>query len=119
MKKNKELKKRIIDYMEKEEKNSYLVNDITQGLGYTSSEKFKQVVKALASLEQDREVTLTEDGQFKLIEADPAFVGIFSGTERGFGFVGIPDYEKDIFVNPKEVNSALHGDTMRDRKSVV
>ena len=99
--------------MEQKDKKSYFVNDITKGLGFTSSDQFKEVVKALASLERDRKVMLTKDGQFKLVEDDPAFEGTFSGTDRGFGFVTLPDYEKDIFISPKDVDTALHGDIVR------
>ncbi len=99
--------------MEQAGKKSYFVNDITKGLGFTSSNKFKEVVKALAALERDRKVFLTDDGQFKLMDEEPAFEGTFSGTDRGFGFVTIPDYEKDIFISPKDVDTALHGDTVR------
>lgn len=113
MKKNEDLKKLIIEYMEKKEQDSYFVNDITQGLGYQSSEQFKGVVKALASLERDREIVLTQDGQFKLATTkQAALTGHFSGTERGFGFVTLPDYEKDIFIAPDKVGTALSGDTV-------
>lgn len=112
-KNNKNLKNKIINYMEKNKEDSYLVNDLSQGIGYTSSNQFKEVVKVLASLERDKKVFLTKDGQFKLLEEDPNFVGRFSGTERGFGFVNIPDFEKDIFIAPNDTNTALNGDTVR------
>lgn len=110
---NKQLKEQILKFIEESEQDSYFVNDISGGLGYKSSDKFKEVVKALASLERDKKVFLTNDGKFKLLESDPDFVGRFSGTERGFGFVDIPDFEKDIFIAPDDTNTALNGDTVR------
>ena len=107
------LKKEIINYMEENEKDSYLVNDLSDGLNYSSADQFKEVVKALASLERDKRVFLTKDGKFKLLEEEPDFVGRFSGTDRGFGFVNIPDFEKDIFIAPNDTNTALNGDTVR------
>lgn len=107
------LKKQIINFMEESNQKSYYVNDLSNGIGYTSSEQFKEVVKALASLERDRQVLLTKDGQFKLLEPDPTFIGKFSATDRGFGFVNIPDFEKDIFIGPRDTGSALNGDTVR------
>lgn len=108
-----ELKEKIIQYMERSTENSYYVNDISEGLGYTSSDEFKEVVKALAALERDRRVLLTKDGQFKILEPEPTFVGKFSGTERGFGFVTLPDFEKDIYIHQNDVNTALNGDIVR------
>lgn len=113
MKKKEDLKELIIDYMERKDKDSYFVNDITQGLGYQSSDDFKKVVKALASLERDKAVLLTQDGQFRLVEEDPSFTGPFSGTERGFGFVTLENYDKDIFIPPNKVGTAMSGDTVK------
>ena len=108
-----ELKESIIHYMERSAETSYYVNDISEGIGRTSSEEFKEVVKALAALERDRRVLLTKDGQFKILEPEPTFVGKFSGTERGFGFVALPDFEKDIYIHQNDVNTALNGDIVR------
>lgn len=109
----KELKERIINYMENQGSTNYFVNDISEGLAFTSAEQFKEIVKALAALERDRRIMLTKDGQFKLLEPEPAFIGKFSATERGFGFVAIPDFEKDIYINPNDVDTALNGDTVQ------
>lgn len=99
--------------MEQNKEGSYQVNELSEGLNYSSSDQFKEVVKALAALERDKKVFLTKDGAFKLLEAEPDFVGRFSGTERGFGFVDIPDFEKDVFIAPGDTNTALNGDTVR------
>lgn len=112
-KKMKQLKEQIIEFMEQKEQGRYYVNDISDGLGYNTADEFKEVVKALASLERDRRILLTKEGRFKLLEAEPSFVGKFSGTERGFGFVDIPDFEKDIYINQRDVDTALNGDTVR------
>ena len=110
---NQELKESIIHYMERTAEDSYYVKDISEGIEKTSSDEFKEVVKALAALERDRRVLLTKDGQFKILEPEPTFVGKFSGTERGFGFVAIPDFEKDIYIHQNDVNTALNGDIVR------
>lgn len=98
--------------MEEQGKESYFVNDISEGLGLTATDEFKVIVKALAALERDRRIMLTKDGQFKTLEPEPKFVGRFSATDRGFGFVAIEDFEKDIFINPDNVDTALNGDTV-------
>jgi len=112
-KENKELKKQIINFMEEQDEESYTVNDVSDGLDYTSADQFKEVVKALASLERDKKVFLTKNGRFKLLEDEPSFEGRFSGTDRGFGFVNVPDFENDVFIAPDNTNTALNGDTVR------
>ena len=112
-KENKQLKEKILNYMESAGQEGYLVNAISDGLGQNSSEGFKEVVKALAALEREKKVILTPDGQFKLLDENPSFIGRFSGTERGFGFVDIEDFDKDIFISPDNVGTALNGDMVR------
>lgn len=109
----KHMKNEILNFMTENEKNSFFVNEISDGLKKNTSDEFKEVVKALASLERDRKINLTEDGQFKLLADELNYVGKFSGTERGFGFVTIPDFEKDVFISPDDIDTALTGDTVR------
>lgn len=110
---NKQLKNDIMKYIKEKKQDSYYVNDISDGLGYNAADDFKEVVKALAALERERKVFLTKDGQFKLLEDSPTFIGQFSSTDRGFGFVEIPDMDKDVFIAPNDVDTALNRDTVR------
>lgn len=43
------------------------------------------------------------------------FEGMVSITMRGSGFFSNPDLEKDIFLPPENLNTALHGDTVTIR----
>ena len=110
---NKQLKETVIQFMEDQGKDSYNVNDISDALGHNKANDFKEVVKALAALERDKQVFLTNDGKFKLLQPEQTFIGHFSGSERGFGFVDIPDFDKDVFISPDKTNTALDGDTVR------
>src|SRR5690554_6412741 len=94
---NKQLKETVFQYMEETGQESYFVNDISKALGHDSADDFKEIVKVLAALERDKRVFLTNDGKFKLLEPEQTFSGRFSGTDRGFGFVDIPHFDKDVF----------------------
>lgn len=39
--------------------------------------------------------------------------GTFESSTRGFGFISIEGVEEDIYVSPKDVNTAMHGDTVQ------
>jgi len=54
-------------------------------------------------------IILDSQDRYK-IPGDNVKVGIFSGTQRGFGFVIIEGEEDDIFIPENATNSALHGD---------
>ncbi|MFL2095140.1 ribonuclease R [Marinilactibacillus psychrotolerans] len=105
-----QLKQKVLTFIEKSELNSVEVNDISEGLNSTGSKDFKKLVNAIAELEREGRIILTQQGRFKLKEAEPVMQGVFSGTDKGFGFVPIEEFEEDIFIPPHETNSALNGD---------
>ncbi len=51
------------------------------------------------------------DGQSRYrLPGDDVKQGIFSGTQRGFGFVSVEGEEQDIFIPAESTRGALHGD---------
>jgi ribonuclease R len=107
-----QLKEEIVQFIENHERESVEVNEVSEALEYTGSKAFKVLVQAIAELEREGRIALTEHGQFKLKENEPVMQGIFSGTDRGFGFVTVEGYEEDIFIPPNHTNSALNGDVV-------
>ena len=41
------------------------------------------------------------------------FTGLFSGTQKGFGFVTVEGWEEDVFIPPDRTGGALHGDRVQ------
>lgn len=107
-----QLKEEIFDYIDNNGKDSVEVNEISESLGYTGFKDFKELVNAIAELEREGRITLTQQGRFKTREAEPVLQGVFSGTDRGFGFVTIEGYDEDIFIPPTKTGSAMNGDTV-------
>lgn len=105
-----QLKKEIITFIDSSELDSVEVNDISENLEYTGFDAFKKLVNAVAELEREGRIILTQQGRFKIKEAEPVLQGIFSATDRGFGFVSLEEYEEDIFIPPNKTGSALDGD---------
>ena len=72
-------------------------------------EELRQVLKELME-----EGVIIQDAQsrYKGVSAD-TLIGIFSGTQRGFGFVHIEGEPEDIFIPEVAVNGALHGDRVQ------
>ena len=50
-----------------------------------------------------------------LLNMENTFDGILQMNNRGFGFVLTPEGEDDIFVSEKDLNGAIHGDTVQVR----
>ncbi len=71
-----------------------------------SKHELKQLLDLLISSGK-----LVLDGQSRYrIPGDDVKTGIFSGTQRGFGFVSVEGEEEDIFIPGEATKGALHGD---------
>ncbi|WP_429144999.1 ribonuclease R [Anaerotaenia torta] len=71
-----------------------------------SKHELKQLLDLLISSGK-----LVLDGQNRYrIPGDDVKTGIFSGTQRGFGFVSVEGEEEDIFIPGEATKGALHGD---------
>ena len=72
-------------------------------------EEFADVINALV---MDGKIIIDQKGRIKKADAG-SIAGIFSGTQRGFGFVTIDGESEDVFISPDNVNGA------RDRDRVL
>ncbi len=66
----------------------------------------------LYSLCRAGELLCDSDGRFGTAEQFHAQKGVFSGSERGFGFFIPDDGGDDLFIPHRSVCGALHGDTV-------
>ncbi|OJF92177.1 ribonuclease R [Alkalibacterium sp. 20] len=107
------LKKDILEYMKEQDQKAMEVSKISEGLNLSGADDFRKVVKAIAELEREDKVVLLQNGQFRLKAAAASMTGRFSGTDRGFGFVTLEEFEQDIFIPPNDTLSALNGDTVK------
>ena len=63
----------------------------------------------LDQLISDGTILLDTKGRYRR-PGDDVKIGMFSGTQRGFGFVIIEGEEQDIFIPAEATKGALHGD---------
>lgn len=107
---NEVLKNNIQTYIQ--ENDRVEVGDISKALNMDNSDDFKVLVKAIAELEREQKIQLTNKGKFKIKEKNQDNIqGKFSATDRGFGFVIVEDSDDDdIFIPASETQSAFDGD---------
>lgn len=88
--------------------------------------KFREMAALLQVPKEDRDelrtileellaegvVTVDTHGKYKKL-SDQVMVGIFAGTQRGFGFVTVEGEDSDIFVPEAATGGALHGDKVQ------
>ncbi len=107
---NEVLKNNIQTYIQ--ENDRVEVGDISKALNMDNSDDFKVLVKAIAELEREQKIQLTNKGKFKIKDKNQDNIqGKFSATDRGFGFVIVEDSDDDdIFIPASETQSAFDGD---------
>ncbi|MFA9466872.1 MAG: ribonuclease R [Velocimicrobium sp.] len=70
---------------------------------------FRQVIDSLVI---EGKISIDEKGKIKAIEGN-LITGIFSGTQKGFGFVVVEGEKDDIFIPERVTKGALNGDKVQ------
>lgn len=108
-----ELKAKILEDLQANPTISLSAEKIARKLGMTSAEDFTPIVQALAQLEREKKVQVTDQGEFKMVPQQQLVTGIFHGNSKGFGFVAYDETLPDIYVNPDHTMHALSGDEVQ------
>ncbi len=108
-----ELKTKILEDLQANPTISLSAEKIARKLGMNSAEDFTPIVQALAQLEREKKVEVTDRGEFKIIPQQQLVTGIFHGNSKGFGFVAYDETLPDIYVNPDHTMHALSGDEVQ------
>ncbi|MBY0243954.1 MAG: ribonuclease R [Sphingobacteriaceae bacterium] len=108
------LKQLIVEVFNKHSKQSFNYKQITAKLKLVDAEAKTIVSNILKELTHDKILTEIEKGRFKLKEVQKFIIGKVDMTAEGAAYI-VPDdeFEKDIYVSPKKIKNALHGDTVR------
>ncbi len=69
---------------------------------------FKECLNALLS---EGQIECSKRGKYALMQHKYT-EGIFSATQHGYGFVTVDGETDDYFISEKDVNTAMHGDTV-------
>lgn len=72
-------------------------------------EDFREVIEALIA---EGKITVDVKGKIKCIQGNIK-IGIFSGTQRGYGFVTVEGEEEDVFIPENATKGALHHDKVQ------
>ena len=71
------------------------------------------IIKRLRSLKEKGSVQEVERGKYILSKSNNYFTGVVDINSRGQGYVIVEDLDDDIFINSKNLNHALNGDTVQ------
>lgn len=104
------LEDQILKYLTDNAGVSYSAERIAYHLGMDNGDQFTPVVQALAKLERDKKVQVTDKGEFEAVIKQQPLTGIFHGNDKGFGFVDYDPDLPDMYINPDHTLHALNGD---------
>lgn len=105
----------LIEMIKDEEYRPLKFKEFVDVLQVPRDEK-QDLRELLNELLQEGKIVCDSKGRYKLL-GDGVLVGIYSGTQRGFGFVMVEGEEEDYFVPESASHGALHGDTVTIRVS--
>lgn len=103
------MKEKVINLMKDihEAKELIEINDL---LGLKTSDELRELQDTLNQLVDEYIVFYTKKGKYILLKNCPGLkIGRLSINKKGFGFV-ILDKEDDLYVEPKNINDAIHDD---------
>ena len=104
------LKDQILDYLKENANISFSAEKLGRALQMADADSFTPIVQALAELEREKKVTVTDRGEFKAVIKPQAIVGTFHANDKGFGFVDYDPDLPDMYINPDHTMHALNGD---------
>ncbi len=104
------LKDQILDYLKENANVSFSAEKLGRALKMADADSFTPIVQALAELEREKKVTVTDRGEFKAVIKPQAIIGTFHANDKGFGFVDYDPDLPDMYINPDHTMHALNGD---------
>jgi len=107
-KKFEEKRKMLMEFFTDKEYKPMRFRDIVALLQVPKKSK-DELKEILDSLVSQGSIYLDDKGRYQ-VPGDNIKTGIFSGTQKGFGFVIIDGEPEDVFIPENATNGAVHGD---------
>ncbi len=86
---------------------------IAQILGSTEPKSLEKTAHALEQLALENRVKRLSEGRYQLMTTDQHLVGRVEMTSTGAAYVVCEGSAEDIYIPPRRVRRALHGDTVK------
>jgi ribonuclease R len=94
---------------------SVLLNykQLSNRLEISDSEGRELVHKAIDGLKKDELIDEVQKGKYQLSSRQAYVTGKVDLARNGYGFIVTDEYPEDIFVSMRNLNHAIHGDTVK------
>ncbi len=109
---NTNLTQSILTILRKQNSNPINYKQIASSLEVKDTNTRNLIIKKLKQLQLDEKIEEISRGKYIIKASKNYYVGKADVTSRGQAYILVDDLEEDIFVNSKNLNHALHGDTV-------
>ena len=109
----KHLDSKIIKILSQNANQSMNYKQIASKLEIEDADGRNQITKQLAMLVLDKKLKESERGKFQIVKDNKYHIGVVDVTSRGNGYVICEDLDEDIYVPSRNMNHALHNDTVK------
>src|SRR5438874_4467597 len=91
-------------------------DDVAAALGVRGAAERDAFAGRLAAMERDGQLMTNRKGELCLVAKLDLVTGTVQGHPDGYGFLVSADGSPDLFLSPKEMHKALHGDRATARQ---
>ncbi len=109
---NSNLTQSILTTLRKQNSNPINYKQIASSLGVRDTSTRNLIIKKIKKLQQEDKIEEVSRGKYILKPSKNYYTGIADVTSRGQAYIVVEELEEDIFVNNKNLNHTLHGDTV-------
>lgn len=114
---NSDRKNRILEFINSKEYIPMTAPELAAVIDVPKSD-LNEFFEIIDELSDEGRIIIGKKKRIRSSGADGLLSGVFSGNERGFGFVRFESEHDDLFIPPDAVNSAFDGDTVLVSESV-
>ena len=102
----------ILTALRKQNSKPINYKQIASILGVRDSSSRNLIIKKIKKLQSEEKIEEVSRGKYIIKASKNYYTGIADVTSRGQAYIVIEELEEDIFINKKNINHALHGDTV-------
>ena len=108
--KDRALSKSIIQVLTHDAENAYNYKQIAAVLGVKDPYIRKRIVTLLDQLKKDGQLDEIYRGKYQIKDGSQELTGYIQFISKGGAFFIHPNFQKDIYIHPSNLNKALNGD---------
>ncbi len=102
----------ILTILRKQNSTPINYKQIASSLGVRDTSTRNLIIKKLKKLQLEDKIEEIERGKYIIKSSRNYYTGIADVTSRGQAYIIVEELEEDIFINNKNLNHALNGDTV-------